>query len=86
MEDMDAYSSKIPALLQDCRERALRKELPYDIQSLALLLTSVKGYPQEWFPSVSATIGDRYPERSVFQLFIAMVSGKIPQPALLDNH
>jgi hypothetical protein len=34
------------------------------------------GYPQEWFPSVSATIGDRYPERSVFQLFIAITSGK----------
>ncbi|KAL9126532.1 MAG: hypothetical protein Q9217_004436 [Psora testacea] len=33
------------------------------------------GYPQEWFPSVSATIGDRYPERSVFQVFIAMTSG-----------
>ncbi|QIX00360.1 hypothetical protein AMS68_005877 [Peltaster fructicola] len=32
-------------------------------------------YPQEWFPSVSATIGDRYPERSVFQLFIAVCSG-----------
>ncbi|KAI5806134.1 Frag1/DRAM/Sfk1 family-domain-containing protein [Geopyxis carbonaria] len=33
------------------------------------------GYPDEWFPSVSATIGDRYPERSIFQLFIAITSG-----------
>ncbi|KAK7935836.1 hypothetical protein PG985_001331 [Apiospora marii] len=33
------------------------------------------GYPQEWFPSVSATIGDRYPERAFFQLFIALTSG-----------
>ncbi|CZS97954.1 related to CWH43-putative sensor/transporter protein [Rhynchosporium agropyri] len=33
------------------------------------------GYPQEWFPSVSSTIGDRYPERSVFMLFIAITSG-----------
>lgn len=33
------------------------------------------GYPQEWFPSVSSTIGDRYPERSVFQIFIAITSG-----------
>ncbi|KAL9099254.1 MAG: hypothetical protein Q9163_005219 [Psora crenata] len=33
------------------------------------------GYPQEWFPSVSATIGDRFPERSIFQVFIAMTSG-----------
>ena len=27
------------------------------------------------FPSVSATIGDRYPERSLFQFFIAATSG-----------
>jgi hypothetical protein len=33
------------------------------------------GYPEEWFPSVSATIGDRYPERSVFMLLIANTSG-----------
>ncbi|KAK0703013.1 Frag1/DRAM/Sfk1 family-domain-containing protein [Lasiosphaeria miniovina] len=33
------------------------------------------GYPEEWFPSVSATIGDRYPERSIFMLFIAITSG-----------
>jgi hypothetical protein len=33
------------------------------------------GYPQEWFPSVSATIGDRFPERSFFMLFIAITSG-----------
>lgn len=33
------------------------------------------GYPDEWFPSVSATIGDRYPERSFFQFFIAITSG-----------
>ncbi|KAJ2786113.1 Protein cwh43 [Coemansia javaensis] len=30
------------------------------------------GYPDEWFPSVSATIGDRFPERSVFQVLIAL--------------
>ncbi|KAL6709473.1 Protein cwh43 [Coniothyrium glycines] len=39
------------------------------------------GYPDEWFPSVSATIGDRYPERSVFMLFIALTSG--PRLALV---
>ncbi|KAJ2977420.1 hypothetical protein NUW58_g7817 [Xylaria curta] len=33
------------------------------------------GYPSEWFPSVSATIGDRYPERSFFMVFIAITSG-----------
>lgn len=37
----------------------------------------IQGYPDEWFPSVSATIGDRYPERSVFMLFIALTSGTI---------
>ncbi|KAJ2451193.1 Protein cwh43 [Coemansia sp. RSA 2336] len=30
------------------------------------------GYPDEWFPSVSATIGDRYPGRNVFQILIAL--------------
>lgn len=35
----------------------------------------LQGYPDEWFPSVSATIGDRYPERSIFQVFIAITSG-----------
>lgn len=33
------------------------------------------GYPDEWFPSVSATIGDWYPERSIFQILIALTSG-----------
>ena len=46
--------------------------------NLALQLNRRKGYPQEWFPSVSSTIGDRYPERSVFQLFIAITSGRVP--------
>lgn len=40
------------------------------------------GYPQEWFPSVSATIGDRYPERSFFMLFIAVTSGTLESAAL----
>lgn len=34
------------------------------------------GYPDEWFPSVSAAIGDQYPERSVFQVLIAITAGK----------
>ncbi|GAA6017802.1 hypothetical protein JCM11491_004624 [Sporobolomyces phaffii] len=33
------------------------------------------GYPHEWFPSVSATIGDWYPERNAFQVLIALTSG-----------
>lgn len=35
------------------------------------------GYPDEWFPSVSAAIGDRYPERSFFMVFIAITSGTL---------
>ncbi|KAF7728465.1 hypothetical protein EC973_006018 [Apophysomyces ossiformis] len=33
------------------------------------------GYPDEWFPSVSATTGDRYPARAIFHIFIALTSG-----------
>ncbi|KAI8982030.1 Frag1/DRAM/Sfk1 family-domain-containing protein [Mycotypha africana] len=33
------------------------------------------GYPQEWFPSVSAATGDRYPARAIFQILIALTSG-----------
>jgi len=40
------------------------------------LTLAPQGYPIEWFPSVSATIGDRYPERSVFMVFIAITSGE----------
>ncbi|KAI7899011.1 Frag1/DRAM/Sfk1 [Cokeromyces recurvatus] len=39
------------------------------------------GFPQEWFPSVSATIGDRYPARAIFQILIALTSG--PRFALI---
>ncbi|KAF5327734.1 hypothetical protein D9619_004534 [Psilocybe cf. subviscida] len=34
----------------------------------------VAQYPDEWFPSVSATIGDWFPERNLFQLLIALTS------------
>ncbi|BFZ59036.1 Protein cwh43 [Saitoella coloradoensis] len=39
------------------------------------------GYPEEWFPSVSATIGDWFPERNLFQVLIAVASG--PRFALI---
>ncbi|OLY80878.1 Protein CWH43 [Smittium mucronatum] len=29
-------------------------------------------YPEEWFPSVSSTIGDWYPERNIFHTLIAL--------------
>ena len=35
----------------------------------------VAGYPDEWWPSVSATIGDWFPERNVFQILCAATSG-----------
>ncbi|QEU58704.1 Cwh43 [Kluyveromyces lactis] len=41
-------------------------------------------YPDEWFPSVSATIGDRYPERSIFQILIALTA--LPRFLLLFTH
>ncbi|KAF5392189.1 hypothetical protein D9757_001378 [Collybiopsis confluens] len=47
-----------------------------------IVKNGVAGYPQEWFPSVSATIGDWYPERNVFQILIALTSG--PRFALVS--
>lgn len=35
----------------------------------------VAGWPHEYWPSVSATIGDWYPERNLFQIGIALMSG-----------
>ncbi|KXN85854.1 Protein cwh43 [Leucoagaricus sp. SymC.cos] len=46
-----------------------------------IVKNGVAGYPQEWFPSVSATIGDWYPERNLFQILIALTSG--PRLALV---
>ncbi|EIW84131.1 hypothetical protein CONPUDRAFT_119753 [Coniophora puteana RWD-64-598 SS2] len=40
-----------------------------------IVKNGIAGYPQEWFPSVSATIGDWYPERNFFQILIAITSG-----------
>jgi len=40
-----------------------------------IVKNGVAGYPEEWFPSVSATIGDWYPERSIFQILVALNSG-----------
>ncbi len=37
----------------------------------------VAQYPQEWWPSVSATIGDWYPERNIFQVGIALMAASI---------
>ncbi|KAH9068217.1 Frag1/DRAM/Sfk1 family-domain-containing protein [Lactarius deliciosus] len=40
-----------------------------------IVKNDVAGWPEEWFPSVSATIGDWYPERNIFQYLIAINSG-----------
>jgi hypothetical protein len=32
------------------------------------------GYPDEWFPTISATTGDRYPARSIFHILIALTA------------
>ncbi|KAF9039713.1 hypothetical protein BDZ89DRAFT_1060854 [Hymenopellis radicata] len=50
--------------------------LAYSAFSTALVLGLLLHYKKiEWFPSVSATIGDWYPERNVFQILIALASG-----------
>lgn len=59
-----AYSAFLSALIVGCW-------LHYH----KIVQNSSWGYPDEWFPSVSATIGDRYPERSIFQIMIALTSG-----------
>lgn len=59
-----AYSAFILALAVGCW-----------LHYYKIVQNSLFGYPDEWFPSVSATIGDRYPERSVFQILIACTSG-----------
>ncbi|THV03171.1 hypothetical protein K435DRAFT_748130 [Dendrothele bispora CBS 962.96] len=79
-------SSPINLTLKASTIARLHTLLAYTAFTVALLLglllhykkivkNSVAGYPQEWFPSVSATIGDWYPERSVFQILIALTSG-----------
>lgn len=59
-----AYSAFFAALIVGCW-----------LHYYKIVENSSYGYPDEWFPSVSATIGDRYPERSIFQVLIAVTSG-----------
>lgn len=59
-----AYSAFLTALAVGCW-----------LHYYKIVQNSSYGYPEEWFPSVSATIGDRYPERSFFQVLIACTSG-----------
>lgn len=49
--------------------------LGYTLHFEKIVRNEYYGFPDEWFPSVSSTIGDRFPERSVFQILIALTSG-----------
>jgi hypothetical protein len=66
------------ALSQDCQERALWLPRGTVVRSAYACLGVALTVPwclQEWFPSISATIGDWYPERNVFQIGMALASG-----------
>ncbi|GAV54420.1 hypothetical protein ZYGR_0AL01520 [Zygosaccharomyces rouxii] len=41
-------------------------------------------YPDEWFPSVSATVGTFYPERNIFQVLVALTA--VPRFLLILGH
>lgn len=56
----------------------------YNLHFYKIVENAYYGYPDEWFPSVSATIGDRYPERSIFQILIALTA--FPRFMLLLSH
>ncbi|KAI9809632.1 MAG: hypothetical protein M1825_000064 [Sarcosagium campestre] len=66
-----ALSKAVPNVAHLFKRLMATRWLHYD----KIVQNEYYGYPQEWFPSVSATIGDRYPERAVFQFFIAITSG-----------
>ncbi|GMM35797.1 Cwh43 protein [Saccharomycopsis crataegensis] len=59
-----AYSAFLAALVVGCY-----------LHYYKIIENEFYSYPEEWFPSVSATIGDRYPERSIFQILIALTAG-----------
>lgn len=59
-----AYSAFVVALVVGCW-----------LHYYKIVQNASYGYPDEWFPSVSAAIGDRYPERALFQILIALTSG-----------
>ncbi|KIY44119.1 hypothetical protein FISHEDRAFT_51837 [Fistulina hepatica ATCC 64428] len=65
-----AYTAFLSALVLGC-----------SLHYKKVVKNGVAGYPEEWFPSVSATIGDWYPERNIFQIFIALTAG--PRLALV---
>lgn len=56
----------------------------YKLHFYKIVSNAHYSYPDEWFPSVSATIGDRYPERSIFQILIALTA--FPRFLLLLTH
>ncbi|OMJ18089.1 Protein CWH43 [Smittium culicis] len=46
----------------------------YSENLLASVRAEKEGMVKEWFPSVSSTIGDWYPERNIFHTFIALTA------------
>ncbi|QLG71358.1 hypothetical protein HG535_0B03980 [Zygotorulaspora mrakii] len=84
---MVALSGKIIPLAHTiCASAAFLAALAagYKLHFHKIVRNAHYGYPDEWFPSVSATIGDRYPERSIFQILIALTS--FPRFLLLLGH
>ncbi|CCH59926.1 hypothetical protein TBLA_0C01110 [Henningerozyma blattae CBS 6284] len=76
----------IPIMHTVCAAMAFTTALivGYSLHFHKIVTNAHYGYPDEWFPSVSATIGDRYPERSLFQILIAVCS--FPRFLLLIGH
>ena len=76
----------IPLVHTICASSAFLAALAvgYKLHFYKIVSNAHYGYPDEWFPSVSATIGDRYPERSVFQILIALTA--FPRFLLLLGH
>jgi hypothetical protein len=53
---------------------ALACVLAFEKYYLKVVRNEFYGFPEEWFPSVSATVGDLYPARSIFQIFLAFAT------------
>ena len=45
--------------------------IAYKLHYSKIVRNEYYGYPDEWMPSVSAVIGDRFPERNLFQFMMA---------------
>ncbi|GMM39236.1 hypothetical protein FOG48_00706 [Hanseniaspora uvarum] len=48
--------------------------LAIELHYYKVIKNAFHSYPNEWFPSVSASIGDHFPERNIFQIVIVLCS------------